>query len=290
MNYSLENKDVKIVVSSFGAELKELTNKIKDINILWDGNPKYWKRNSPVLFPNVGKYKDGKFLYDGKEYYQGAHGFARDNEFELESKTNDEITFSFTYNNETLQSYPFKFKLYITYKLSNNELYVIYKVLNLDNKTMYFGIGGHPAFICPLDQSKKRSDYYLKFYNKNVLYSTIVNGKGLKTDKKEELKLENGYLSITDDIFKHDTIVLENQNISKISLCDHNKKVYVTVESNCPLYGIWGSNPGTPFVCIEPWFGAFDHENFCKTIADKEYENALEPKKIYENFYKITLD
>ena len=108
--------------------------------------------------------------------------------------------------------------------------------------------------------------------------------------EKEELKLENGYLSITDDIFKHDTIVLENQNISKISLCDHNKKVYVTVESNCPLYGIWGSNPGTPFVCIEPWFGAFDHENFCKTIADKEYENALEPEKIYENFYKITLD
>lgn len=290
MNYSIENQQIKITVSTFGAELKELINKKNNLNLLWNGDPKYWKRNAPVLFPNVGKYKDGKFKYNNHEYNQGAHGFARDNEFIFENKTNDEITFSLTYNENTLNNYPFKFKLFINYKLLDNQVIVKYKVLNLDNKTIYFGIGGHPAFVCPILADEKRSDYYLKFYNENVLFSTIVNEKGLKTNKTEEFRLNDGYLKITDEIFKKDTIVLEHQNIEKISICDSNKNPYITIESKCPLYGIWGGAPSSPFISIEPWFGAFDNEDFEGTIEEKEYENQLKQNDIFENTFKIILN
>ena len=49
----IKNDQLTVEISSLGAELQS----IKDANgneYLWDGDPKYWARRSPLLFPIVG--------------------------------------------------------------------------------------------------------------------------------------------------------------------------------------------------------------------------------------------
>ena len=39
----------------------------------WCGDPKYWGRTSPVLFPFVGAPKNKEYRYEGRTYPMGQH-------------------------------------------------------------------------------------------------------------------------------------------------------------------------------------------------------------------------
>ena len=94
MIQKLENDLLIVEASSWGAELQSIRDKRTGHEYLWQGNPAFWKRRSPVLFPIVGSVWDGKFHMDGKEYTMGQHGFARDMEFSpVEGTPDDEIWF-----------------------------------------------------------------------------------------------------------------------------------------------------------------------------------------------------
>ena len=55
----MENERLCIEISEHGAEVTRIYDKKKETELLWEGNPTYWKRHSPILFPNVGKtYKN----------------------------------------------------------------------------------------------------------------------------------------------------------------------------------------------------------------------------------------
>ena len=155
MNVNLENEFLKVTISTHGAELISVINKENGLEYMWQANPAHWKRHAPILFPNVGKYKDGKFIYNGKEYKQAQHGFARDMEFALIEKTNNSAFFELLYNDDTLKVYPFKFSLVLGFILEKNELTLTYEVANVDDKKMYFQIGGHPAFNVPLTDGSR---------------------------------------------------------------------------------------------------------------------------------------
>ena len=108
----------------------------------------YWKRHFPVLFPIVGKLKQNKTIINGRTYEMNQHGFARDMEFQ-ELEKNDQVhKYVLKSNSQTLEKFPFKFELYVTYTINENKLITEYKVINKDEKKMIFGLGGHPAFIC----------------------------------------------------------------------------------------------------------------------------------------------
>ena len=66
MKYFLENENIKISTDTFGGELNNLFSKKNSIEYLWNGNEAYWKYHSPILFPIVGKVKDGKYIVDNK--------------------------------------------------------------------------------------------------------------------------------------------------------------------------------------------------------------------------------
>ena len=51
--YQLENEHIYLEVASHGAELVRLVGKKTKKEYLFDGDPKYWKRHSPILFPFV---------------------------------------------------------------------------------------------------------------------------------------------------------------------------------------------------------------------------------------------
>ena len=49
-------------------------------------------------------------------------------------------------NEEMKEVYPYDFELHISYQLRGKELEVEWQVKNRTAETMYFTIGGHPAF------------------------------------------------------------------------------------------------------------------------------------------------
>ena len=147
------------------AEGAELTSIKKDgIEKLHDGK-EYWNRQSPILFPIVGKLKRNQTLINGRTYEMSQHGFARDLEFEPITKLDNFHSYLLKSNASTLIKYPYDFSLYVTYRTDENKLTTIYKVINEGENNMPFGIGGHPAFIIDRDDLLKEEYLWSEEYD-----------------------------------------------------------------------------------------------------------------------------
>ena len=109
MRYILENDTLRVEIESFGAEIKSVKRKADGREYMWCGDPKYWGRTSPVLFPFVGAPKNKEYRYEGRTYPMGQHGFARDMEFTLEAQEGKSIWFVLSSTEETYVKYPFRF-------------------------------------------------------------------------------------------------------------------------------------------------------------------------------------
>ena len=289
MNSIIENENLKIEVSTQGAEIQRIYNKKNNKDYLWNGDKEFWGRRSPVLFPFVGALKNKEYIYNGKKYPMGQHGFARDMEFEMVEKIENSATYKLKSNDETLEKYPFEFSLKINYKLEENKIKVKWIVENKDNKKMYFSIGAHPAFIVPVED---RNECFIKFDKKsNLLNTGLVNGlANLEHNLNGTIETDNGYLKIDKDLFQYDALILENNQVKEISLCMPDKKEYVTVKFDSPLVGIWSPyKENCPFVCIEPWYGRCDSKDFEGELQNREWQNELDPKENFEAEYEIEI-
>lgn len=287
--FQIGNDKLTIQVDSMGAELKSLKKIATGEEFMWDGNPAFWKRTSPVLFPLVGALKDGEYRLDGKSYRMGQHGFARDMEFRLKSQTNREIWFSLESTKETLAIYPYPFLLELGYELQESTLIVKWKVTNPSGKDMYFSIGGHPAFRCPIVEDTKQTSYRIRFDAKEKVTAGVLQG-GLMSYEKADYPLQNGSLWITEDLFDQDALVIEENQAHQVSLMKPDGTPYLTVEFDAPLFGIW-SPPGknAPFICIEPWYGRCDMVDFTETWEERQWGQHLAAGGVFEASYKVSL-
>lgn len=288
--YSLENEQLRICVDTMGAELKSLKKRETDTEYLWDAKPEYWKRTSPVLFPIVGSLNKGIYRYDGKEYPLSQHGFARDMEFELLQQTGDELKFVLRSNEETRAKYPFDFELELGYRLDGDDLVVSWKVTNRDSREMYFSIGGHPAFMCPINGNGEQTDYKLSFDTQDKITAAIIGNGGTLSARTKEYALKDGMMDITAGLFDEDALIIENGQAHKVSLCDKEGKPYLTVKFDAPLFGLWSpAKKNAPFVCIEPWYGRCDRETFEGDLSEREWGNKLAPDAEFYAEYTVTV-
>ncbi len=279
MLFHLENEYLAISVNTHGAELSSIFNKKENREMLWQGDPEFWGRRSPVLFPVVGKYKNGKTTYNGKEYALGQHGFARDSEFTLIEQSESKLVFALESNDETLTKYPFKFRLICSFELKNDTIVVGWNVENTDDKTIHFSIGAHPAFYC------EKSKTVLSMNGENLQYS-LVNSDGLYTPEK--YNTESSFV-LHDSIFDKDALIIENSNVTEVSLVDNDKK-YLTMKFQAPLFGIWSpTKKNAPFVCIEPWYGRCDGADFNGDITEREWSNTLTVGETWYKEYEIVI-
>lgn len=291
MEFCLKNGNMEATVCSKGAELISLKKDGKEY--MWNAEPTYWNRHAPLLFPFVGGLKGKQYRYEGKTYGMEQHGFARDMEFTLLSQTDTKLVMAIGETEETMKIYPFRFLLEISYVLTGESLRVGWRVKNTGGKTLYFSIGGHPAFNCPMEGKGKQSEYMLRFLKDGKplqeIISAVIEG-GLVGEDTLEFGLEDGYLPVTPDLFDTDTIVLEDGQTDEISLCDPDGHEYVRVEFDMPLLGIWTPvQKNAPFLCIEPWCGRCDDADFAGELPEKRWGNALEAGEVFEKEYTITV-
>lgn len=286
MQYTLKNNQIAVTISDAGAEIVSV---IKDgAQYIWHGDPAFWGRHAPVLFPIVGSLKDKTFIHQGKSYMMNQHGFARDTVFSLVSQTEDTLWFEMTSSPETVEKYPFEFKLAVGYTLTGTTVKVMWKVTNTGSETMYFSIGAHPAFSCPLHSDEKQSDYYLDFHTDHDLTTSVIGEGGLIAAYDQPVCLDHGLLPIHDHLFDNDALIIEHHQTQKVSLLTPDKKPYVTVTFDAPLFGVWSPvGKHAPFVCIEPWYGRCDAHDFNGELKDRVYGNTLETGCSFDADYTI---
>jgi len=291
MRYYLENEILKIEIDSFGAELKSVLNKNNYREYMWYGNKKFWGRTSPVLFPFVGSLKNKEYKYEGKSYPMGQHGFARDNEHELIEQTDTSIWFSFKSNSATYELYPFDFELQCGYELSGNELKVLWRVLSPEDaeKDIYFSIGAHPAFLCPVHGEEDFSNYKLFFKDVDILHhhgNVVSTGMALMED--ETIPLKDNRVVITKDFFDKCTYMIEDHQTTQVGIEDPDGRRIIDVDFDSPLFAVWSpEGKKAPFICIEPWYGRCDRDDFDGELKDRDFTNILSPGERFEASYTI---
>lgn len=285
----LENAQVRAAFKTKGAELSSFIHKENGLEYVWQAAPQIWARHAPVLFPIVGRLKDDTFSYNGDLYRLSQHGFARDLEFSLESSSEDELKFALGYSDGTLAHYPFRFKLVIGYKLKATVLTVTYEVFNEDEQPIFFSIGAHPAFRCPLGDHEEFEDYYLEFNETETLERHLLTD-GLFNAATESVMNHTQILPLSYGLFEKDAIVFKKFKSSAIALKSNKGPHGVKVSfPGFPYLGIWTKQRGAPFLCIEPWYGLADATNASGQLVEKEGIMALEPAGEFDCHYQIEI-
>lgn len=291
---NLSNGTLSVEVSGHGAELCSIRK--NGIEYLWQADPEYWKRHSPVLFPIVGSLWNGVYRYGGKEYAMSQHGFARDMDFSLTGKSANDVWYRLEADEATLKKFPFRFVLEIGYRLEDNKIHVLWRVHNADSKTMYYQIGAHPAFYYPDFSPSAELKGYFSFGKAgasvcNDLEYILIKEKGCADPAAVyRRRLEEGKLPIDTHIFDKDALILENGTVNRVTLHAPSGKPWLSLTFDAPEVGLW-SPPfrNALFVCIEPWYGRCDRADFTGEISERDWIQSLEAGEISEKSYTIEI-
>jgi len=269
---TISNSNLTAQINHLGAELFSLKNSANK-EFIWEGNPTFWGKHSPILFPIVGTLKNNTYLYDGLEYHLSRHGFAREMEFNLIDISKNSATFSLISTNETRNVFPFDFELQICYSLDENKLNITYKVINNNDFKMPFSIGAHPAFA--LDGNFE--NYSLEFQkNKTLQYFLLEDG--LISNNSNEIQLNNGKLDLNYPLFENDALVFKTLESKSITILQDTVPFLRVIFEDFPNLGLW-TIPNAPFLCIEPWLGYSDTVDSSGNIIEKEGVQLLEANK-----------
>jgi len=285
--YTLENEYFSIEVASLGAELKKVLHKPSQESLLWDGNPSFWAKTSPVLFPIVGTLKHHRYSHNGSFYSLGRHGFAREKEFYLEKYTDHEALFVLTSDASTREIYPFDFKLNLSYQLIGETLKVSYKVENISKQTpLIFSLGAHPAFRIPM--IGVYDEYYLEFVEDQKIKRFPLTEEGLLMTSPEEIDLDDGRrLQLTHELFYLDALVIKSYRSKVIKLYSSSAMYALYFDRGAfPYLGLWAAK-NAPFVCIEPWQGLADSLDSNGEFAQKEGVLTLLPGEQWNDYWSI---
>lgn len=289
--HTLKNEILIVQVKEHGAELASIRK--GSVEYLWQADPMFWGRHSPVLFPIVGSVWEKRYRVDGREFELGQHGFARDMDFTMVEGSEDEVRYRLESTEDTLKKYPWPFVLEIAYRLHGNMIDVIWEVSNPGNEDMFFQIGAHPAFNYPDYDPQIMERGFLSFDRGEGLECIRIKEKGC-VDAETLYPLDipaDGLLPLTRETFdKIDTIMLQDGQIGSVALYRTDRTPWLKLSFEAPVVGIW-SPPGknAPFICLEPWYGRCDRAGYEGDYRDRDWVNRLAPGERFSSVYTIEI-
>jgi galactose mutarotase-like enzyme len=289
MLHQIENEVLKVSIQQQGAELASIFHQGTGLEYLWSGDPAFWGKKSPVLFPIVGTLKDHAYFFEGQKYSLPRHGFARERKFEVLEKTADGITFSLRYDAETFKVYPFQFELRLIYKVSGANLSLEYQVLNLGEAMMYCSIGAHPAFKLPLLDGLAYDDYYLEFAETENAGIYPINAEGLILSPSVPMLENTRQLYLNKPLFHQDALVFKELVSGSMSIRSAKSPHGLTMHyAGFPFFGIWAAK-NADFICLEPWCGIADAAESDQELTRKEGVFAIPGLDMAERTWSVNL-
>lgn len=291
MIQTIQSGNVVAKIKNFGGELTSFTKDGKEY--LWQGNPEFWDGQAPVLFPVVGRLKNGVLAIKGKNYPMPKHGFVREMELEVADKSEDSITFSLSQNEITKQYYPWDFAFSVQYTLTESKLTCRFLVENTDKESIFFGVGGHPAFNVPMNDGEKFEDYQLEFEKEETLYSNHVREDDAIMAEEKDLMLKSGrILPLKRSLFNNDAMIFEDIASKQVDLVhkDTHKGIRFAYE-DFPVLAVWtrGEELDAPYVCLEPWCSMGFRDNEDGSIETKYGIQSLQPGEIFTVQFSVEI-
>lgn len=280
---TISNSDFEATINHKGAELISLKKLKSNKEYIWEGDPNYWGKHSPILFPIVGTLKNNSFCYKNSIYKLDRHGFARDFVFDLINHNENQVVFSLNSSELTLDKYPFLFELRITYTLQNSKLVIGYQVINKDTTTIPFSIGGHPAFAL----TNNFEEYSLQFESdENLICYQLEND--LLSEKTKQIELLKNSLPLSYSLFENDALIFKQLKSTQIQILENKIPILNFKFKDFPFFGIW-TKINAPFICLEPWAGYSDVFNATGNILEKEGIQTLDSNSSKEFNFSIEM-
>lgn len=226
---------------------------------------------------------------NSKTYEVQPDGFAKDLEFEPITKLDNFHSYVLRSNDKILEKYPYKFSLYVTYRLDENKLTTIYKVINEGDVDMPFGIGSMPAFKIDLEELKNEN-YCLEFEEEEqkIHFLYLIDGLVGTEYAKNIMEEDKKTITLKPDMFKNDAIIMKGLTSKKVTLKlkDTGKKVLSIDCSNFPYLSIW-SKTNSPFLCISPWMTTPDTVKTTGVFRQKGDIVIIGPNQEFECKYTV---
>ena len=256
MNTTIFNDRLSVTVSDFGAELQSV--KLDGTERLWQGDPAVWSERSPVPFPFVGRIKDSKYTFDGKEYpMEGPHGFARRSLFVLADRGDDFLTYRLCSSEETKKVYPFDFRFEVTYRISGSRLTQSFFVENTDDQKIYYSFGAHPGFLTPAGKGSAFEDWYLEFPEGEELWQAMLDGMFMSRRVEPCRFAVGNKIPLYHEMFDDDAFILTGIKNKTFVLKNTKTTEQVFVDwTGFDYLAFWqAAKTGADYVCVEPWNG-----------------------------------
>ena len=279
---SIKNENLTANISHLGAELISLQSNLKR-EYIWEGNPAFWGKHSPILFPIVGTLKNNIFHHKGINYNLSRHGFAREMEFALLKSTKNSATFMIQSNRETLLLYPFEFELHLIYTLEGNKLILEYQVINTGKYEMPFSIGAHPAFALP-----NNFENYAIAFDKEESFEYSLLENDLVSNNTKKLEVENNKFQLSYDLFENDALIFKTIQSKTITLLENDQPFLKVYFEGFPSLGLW-TKMNAPFICIEPWYGYSDLSESSSTLIEKEGIQIIAQQATFKSEFSIEI-
>lgn len=278
--YEIESKQFKISVLKKGAQLCEFINKLNNEAILWDSNPDFWAKHSPILFPNIGKIKNDFYTLQHQTYQLPKHGFVKDADWDLVNLDSNSITLKTCSTPQTLEMFPFDFEILVSFILLENGLKVEHLVKNTGLNSMYFSIGAHPAFKIPFHPDSNFSDYDLQFDKNEICNELNLTPDGFLLNTQNNLLNQNSTIPLNEDLFYQDTVIIPDLKSRKLVVKHQkiNEKQLVFSWHNFNYLAIWKPK-NAPFICLEPWQGLPDYNQQDGNWLNKKGNDCLLPNE-----------
>ncbi|MEY8355794.1 aldose 1-epimerase family protein [Lachnospiraceae bacterium 54-53] len=279
MLITLKDSATTAVIDSVGAQLISLKDS-SGTEYIWQRDPKFWNKCSPLLFPIVGNCRNNRVRLEGEVREIPKHGFCREMDFSVTKQTETKATFQIRDTEETKKIYPYSFRLSLAYRLFEGVLFMDYQVENTDSRTMHYCLGAHPGFNCPLKAHEAFEDYDLVFEKEETISSMVYDSGRLEFNPHNRIGRLNGsrILPLTRELFKNDAVYFDSLASRKVSIV--NRKNGRGAEVSFPGFdtvAFWTPQPAeAPFVCIEPWNGSavyateddeFIHKNHVQSLS-----------------------
>ena len=281
---SISSNSLTASIDTMGAQLMSLRK--GESEYLWQGDPNWWPRRAPILFPIVGVLKGGKAESAKGIVSLARHGLARLNQFEVVEQSPSSVTLQLKSTEETRKAYPYDFELKLIFSVAGDTLTQTYEVTNPANVVLPFTLGAHPAFNIPIPgvEAASLDQYHLLFTRSWTSYGPSITDDGLcDYTTPQRLIVNSDTLPLSWELIDREkTITLEDVPDRRITLAASTEApseahgIQMDFEGFDYL-GIWSAAPGCPFVALEPWCGIADTVDCDGIFEHKPGIISLEP-------------
>ena len=288
MQVEIESQGYTAVVSQKGAELVSLRD-AQGEEYMWSGDEAYWTGRAPILFPVIGRMKEGGYTLDGRHYEMPKHGLVRRKRWDLDTQSPSRVSFSTRADNQSTQHFPFDFELIATFELNGPRLKVSYQVINHGGDQMLFSLGSHPAFALPVSAGDGLDQWSVEFSEAETLDRQVLDEGLIGESPVHQYLNASSSVPLSDTLFNDDALIFFGVQSQRLDIVHKTRGKRLSLHTGgAPDLGIW-SKPGAPYVCLEPWFGYDDPVGASGDFRDKPGLLSVEAGSTFETWIAIEL-